>query len=150
MMNLIITLISIALISAVAVSALYNGGQAFDDGKLKSEVNQVLNAKEQITSAIKLYELEENQKIISTIYYKGDDVIKKLTPKYLIEEPKLPKGVEINRFHNNTYYNELEIGLDRYNEDLCIALKNKRDDVEDSDCPKSKSTGPTYGVKYKF
>ena len=86
MVNLIITLISIALIAAVAVAALYNGGDAFRQGSAKSSAAQLVNAGQQISAANVLYANDNGGSYATTV---GD-----LTSggAYLSSIPRVPEG----------------------------------------------------------
>jgi len=55
MFSLIITLISIALVAALALATLYYGGQAFTDGSTRAEVAKVLQERTQVSGALTLY-----------------------------------------------------------------------------------------------
>jgi len=59
MSNLIITLISIALIGIVAVSTLFFGGDAFNKGSAKANANTVISQASQIDSANTLHFLDK-------------------------------------------------------------------------------------------
>lgn len=60
MSNLIITLISIALIGLVALSTLFFGGDAFNRGAAKAAANTLINQASQIDGANTLY-FQDNQ-----------------------------------------------------------------------------------------
>lgn len=97
MVNLIITLISIALIAIVAVSALYSGGDAFRDGSADATANQLVNAGQQISAANELYFLNENEGSfadISTLTQDTDEASG--TKNYLKDEPRLPDDVTLS------------------------------------------------------
>jgi hypothetical protein len=55
MANLIITIISIALVAVAAIMGAYYGGTAFLQGQAKAKAVRVINAAEQITSALNVY-----------------------------------------------------------------------------------------------
>lgn len=85
MANLIITVISIALVAVAALMGAYYGGTAFMDGQTKAYVNTALSDIEQAAGAANMYFLNErdgvatfptgNQSNVATLY---------LVPKYLI------------------------------------------------------------------
>lgn len=90
MSNLIITLISIALVAAVAVAALYNGGDAFRQGSAKASSAQLINAAQQITAANLLYANNNGGSYASSL--------NQLTSggTYLQSTPRVPEGFSIN------------------------------------------------------
>ena len=90
MVNLIITLISIALIAAVAVAALYNGGDAFRQGSAKSSAAQLVNAGQQISAANILYANEHAGTYASSLNQLTTD------GEYLSSVPRTPEGFTIN------------------------------------------------------
>lgn len=55
MVNLIIALISIALIAIIAVSALYSGGDSFREGGDKAEATRIQNGLNQVYMGYELY-----------------------------------------------------------------------------------------------
>ena len=85
MVNLIITLISIALIAAVAVAALYNGGDAFRQGSAKSSAAQLVNAGQQISAANVLYANDNGGSYTTDITDLNDG-------SYLSSTPRVPDG----------------------------------------------------------
>lgn len=60
MFNLIITLISIALVSLLAAIALFYGGAAVLDGDAKSQAAALANQAQQVTTALTLYYQDHN------------------------------------------------------------------------------------------
>lgn len=55
MFSLIITIISIALVAALAVATIYYGGSAFTQGTAKANASALVSAGQQITGALTLY-----------------------------------------------------------------------------------------------
>jgi hypothetical protein len=55
MFSLIITIISIALVAAIAVATLYYGGTQFSQGTAKATADQIISAAQQIAGANTLY-----------------------------------------------------------------------------------------------
>lgn len=55
MFSLIITIISIALVAAIAVATLYYGGSQFSQGTAKAQADQIISAAQQIAGANTLY-----------------------------------------------------------------------------------------------
>lgn len=55
MFSLIITIISIALVAALALATIYYGGTAFSTGNVKASASQVINQAQQIAAAVTMY-----------------------------------------------------------------------------------------------
>jgi hypothetical protein len=55
MFSLIITIISIALVAAIAVATLYYGGSQFSQGTAKAQADQIISGAQQIAGANTLY-----------------------------------------------------------------------------------------------
>ena len=55
MFSLIITIISIALVAALAVATIYYGGDAFNQGTTKAKASTIVNQAQQIAGANTLY-----------------------------------------------------------------------------------------------
>ncbi|NLC21536.1 MAG: hypothetical protein GX771_06450, partial [Halomonadaceae bacterium] len=58
MFSLIITIISIALVAALALATLYFGGDAFNQGSAKAAASTVVNQAQQINGANTLHYLD--------------------------------------------------------------------------------------------
>lgn len=58
MFSLIITLISIALVAALALASLYYGGPVFNQGAARAKVAQIQNAFQQLSGANELYKAD--------------------------------------------------------------------------------------------
>ena len=81
MFSLIITIISIALVAALAIATLYYGGSAFSQGTAKAKAATVVNHGQQITGANTLYANDFSGNYATTIA--------QLTAgSYLASEPK--------------------------------------------------------------
>lgn len=59
MFSLIITIISIALVAALAVATIYYGGDAFNQGSSKAKASTVINQAQQIAGANTLYKSDK-------------------------------------------------------------------------------------------
>ncbi len=59
MFQLIVAVISIALVAALAIASIYYGGKAFNQGTLKANVTTLVNAGQQISGAQALYLTEK-------------------------------------------------------------------------------------------
>lgn len=78
MFSLIITIISIALVAALAVATIYYGGSVFGQGTSQAQAGKVVNEGQQIDGAIKLYQTDhagsvpsDLQSLIEGTYLKG-------------------------------------------------------------------------------
>lgn len=81
MFSLIITIISIALVAALAVASVYYGGAAFSQGSAKASASTLVNAAQQIAGANTLY-ANDNGGTFATD-------IGALTPTYLSAVPSV-------------------------------------------------------------
>jgi hypothetical protein len=54
MFSLIITIISIALVAALALATLYYGGDAFNQGRAGAEASKLINEGQQLNAAVQL------------------------------------------------------------------------------------------------
>ena len=54
MFSLIITIISIALVAALALATLYYGGDAFNQGKAGADASRLINEGQQVNAAVTL------------------------------------------------------------------------------------------------
>ncbi len=79
MFSLIITIISIALVAALALATLYFGGDAFNQGSAKAAAATVVNQAQQINGANTLHFLDEQ------VY--ATDVAALVTGEYLASAP---------------------------------------------------------------
>lgn len=60
MFQLIVAVISIALVAALAIASLYYGGQAFQKSSLKANVTTLVNAGQQVAGADALYKTDNS------------------------------------------------------------------------------------------
>jgi hypothetical protein len=70
MFQLIVAVISIALVAALAIASIYYGGKAFNQGTLKANVTTLVNAGQQISGAQALYLTEKgsNAADVASLY----------------------------------------------------------------------------------
>jgi type II secretory pathway pseudopilin PulG len=59
MFSLIITIISIALVAALAVATIYYGGPAFQNNGTRAAAVKVVNAGQQINGAVEMYKAQK-------------------------------------------------------------------------------------------
>ena len=99
MANLIITVISIALVAVAALSAAYYGGSAFMDGQKKAQTNQLITQAEQIAGAWTL-------QVAANGSDRGSQgtTFSNLVPTYLSALPALPaNGVAYKYPEDNSF-----------------------------------------------
>ena len=82
MFSLIITIISIALVAALAVATIYYGGSAFSSGSAKAIAATIVSNAQQVTGANVLYANDNSGTYASTI--------STLVPAYLASQPVPP------------------------------------------------------------
>lgn len=121
MVNLIITLISIALIAIVAVAALYNGGDAFRQGSANASAAQLVNAGQQISAANILYANDHGG-----TYAEHIDTLTNESA-YLSSEPRVPSGFVIQE---DITGNVVTITSDSGSIEICEAV-NKQGGYEE-------------------
>lgn len=61
MFSLIVTIISIALVAALAVATIYYGGIAFQNNGTRAAAVKVVNAGQQINGAVEMYKAQRGQ-----------------------------------------------------------------------------------------
>lgn len=77
MFSLIITIISIALVAALALATIYYGGTAFNKGSAEAKASQLINEGQQINGA----------KTMQNADVAAGDTSKSFTPDYLAQAP---------------------------------------------------------------
>ena len=96
MANLIITVISIALVAVAALMGAYYGGTAFMDGQTKANANTIVTQADQIAAAWTLAATNEGGSY-DTITISGvtaaSTPLRLVTATYLTAEPKPPSNV---------------------------------------------------------
>ena len=85
--NLIITVISIALVAVMAAAGLYYGGEAFMDAQAKAQANEIVKAFEQANAALQLYNADNG----TEWKVNGWNSLDFLVPRYLSSIP-FPKA----------------------------------------------------------
>ena len=85
MFSLIITIISIALVAALAVATIYYGGSAFTQGTAKANASALVGASQQITGANTLYFNDKSGN--------ATDIAALVTAGYLQAAPTAPANV---------------------------------------------------------
>lgn len=87
MANLIITVISIALVAVAALMGAYYGGQAFLDGQTNARANAVIEGAKQLAEAYHMQAIDNNS---SYAIYSGDleSAPQTFVPKYMSAIPQ--------------------------------------------------------------
>lgn len=88
MFSLIITIISIALVAALAVATIYYGGSAFSSGSAKAVAATIVSNAQQVTGANVLY-ANDNSGAYATATATSNG---SLVPAYLASFPSPPAG----------------------------------------------------------
>ena len=83
MANLIITIISIALVAVAALLGAYYGGQAFTNYQEKAQGLALQNTMQQISAAIKLWEVDHGQTMTTAGVTTIGTIASQLVPTYL-------------------------------------------------------------------
>lgn len=79
MFSLIVTIISIALVAALALATLYYGGSAYTDSQARADAARSVNAGQQISGAVALYGAREGGAV--------SDITQLVTAEYLSVVP---------------------------------------------------------------
>ncbi|HCM83379.1 MAG TPA: hypothetical protein PKW15_02425 [Alphaproteobacteria bacterium] len=94
MANLIITIISIALVAVAALMGAYYGGEAFIKSQTKAKISQVISAYSQVAAAWHLHALNNSGSYAAlTAGNSGTRIEDNLVPTYLGQSPSIPIDV---------------------------------------------------------
>jgi len=83
MFSLIITIISIALVAALALATIYYGGNAFNKGSAEAKASQLINEGQQINGAIAMAKADVASGTLAT----APGTVAALSPSYLAQVP---------------------------------------------------------------
>jgi type II secretory pathway pseudopilin PulG len=86
MFQLIVAVISIALVAALALASIFYGGEAFTRSQLKAQVTTMINQAQQLSGAQTLYKTDKGGAVAAT-----PTVLK--TEGYLAEVPVAPAKI---------------------------------------------------------
>jgi hypothetical protein len=96
MFSLIITIISIALVAALAVATIYYGGTVFNTGNAKSSANAIIVAAQQLGAANTIY-------LTNNAGTRADYATLTLPANgYMANPPTLPQGLILNSIDTAT------------------------------------------------
>ncbi|WP_075881810.1 hypothetical protein [Vreelandella massiliensis] len=121
MFSLIITIISIALVGALAVASIYYGGDAFSQGTGKASVTALVNQYQQIKGAADLYHIENMS---------APTDISDLTTEYLETQPDPSEYAS-----GDWEISSGDISLSGIETDLCTYINDGDPDDSDSEAP---------------
>lgn len=110
MFSLIVTIISIALVSALAVAAMFYGGNAWSSGNAKAKAAQLSSEADQLVAAINMFRLENKRLPVGLNELTQDG-------KYLSGEPQ---GGWIG---SRTFFQAARDDLEK---NTCLAFNEKR------------------------
>jgi hypothetical protein len=88
MFQLIVAVISIALVAALALASIFYGGAAFTRSQLKAQVTTMINQAQQISGAATLYKTDKGGVL-------APDVAALVSDSYLAEEPQPPVKITV-------------------------------------------------------
>ena len=97
MANLIITIISIALVAVATIVGAYYGGIAFQNYQMKAQALAVGNKMSQVAAAIKLWEADTGQNFVNTYYTTA--------PPYYATVPRTALNNLIPKYFQNDDFN---------------------------------------------
>lgn len=92
MANLIITIISIALVAVAAIMGAYYGGAAFQEGSIKADVNALISQAEQLAAAWRMRALNNGGNWDLPVVYAGINTLY-LTTEYISQRPVPPPRI---------------------------------------------------------
>ena len=119
MFSLIITVISIALVAALAVSTLYFGGDAFNAGSDKAKASTVVNQAQQIDGANTIFRLDTGAFAAS---------VDALVPEYLASAPVVDDTIASGGSYS---ISDDTVSLSGVNSEVCERI-NEQVGVDDS------------------
>lgn len=98
MFSLIITIISIALVAALALATIYYGGNAFNKGSAEAKASQLINEGQQINGAVAMYNADSvsGADLKGTSFSVDTDSISNLSPTYLAQKPAGWEGTKLD------------------------------------------------------
>jgi type II secretory pathway pseudopilin PulG len=141
MFSLIITIISIALVAALAVATLYYGGQQFSQGTAKANADQLISAAQQIAGANTLY-ANANSGLFDANAAGVNDLV---SNQYLSAAPSIPTTVSASTFDLAGGANSNQITLAVTNVSVCTAVAKQSGSVASTaSTPNAASTGKQY------
>ncbi|MHB1666108.1 hypothetical protein [Thiomonas sp.] len=111
MFALIITIISIALVAALAIASIYYGGTAFTSGSAQAQASTIVNQAQQISAGTTLYENDNGGSAPASITA--------LTPTYLQAIPTPPTSAS-GPYALGTNATSITVGVTSTN--VCLSI----------------------------
>lgn len=118
MFSLIISIISIALVAALAAATVYFGGAAFNKGGAGADASTFINAGQQIAGAFTLAEVDADVAVTD---------VESLSPHYLAQVPTY-KGAEfvLSEDEGDTDYVKITVNT----ADICTEINKRANGVD--------------------
>jgi hypothetical protein len=142
MFSLIITIISIALVAALAVATLYYGGQQFSQGTAKANADQLITAAQQIAGANTLF-ANNNSGLFDGNGTTGvQDLV---SGGYLSANPSIPASVSASSFDLAGGTSANQISLSVTNANVCLAVEKQSGSASSTQTtPNTSASGKQY------
>jgi type II secretory pathway pseudopilin PulG len=103
MFQLIVAVISIALVAALALASIFYGGEAFTRSQLKAQVTTMINQAQQISGAQTLYKTDKGGLVPATV--------SALVPDYLAVAPTAPNKITTSAWQLDNVKKQAYVGL---------------------------------------
>lgn len=116
MFALIITIISIALVAALAIASIYYGGTAFSQGTAQAQASTIINQAQQIGAGVTLYENDNGGTAPASVTI--------LTPTYLQAQPTPPTSASAPYALGT---NATTVTVDVLSTNVCLAIEQTVD-----------------------
>lgn len=119
MFSLIISIISIALVAALAAATVYFGGAAFNKGGAGADASTFINAGQQIAGAFTLSEVDAGVAV---------SAVADLSPHYLAQEPSYKGKLFALSTDTDTDYVKMTVNT----ADICSEINKRANGVNES------------------
>jgi hypothetical protein len=116
MFALIITIISIALVAALAIASVYYGGNAFTQGSAQAQASTIINQAQQIGAGVTLFENNNGGSAPASV--------SALTPTYLQAVPTPPESA-YGSYTLATNATQVTVGVSSTN--VCLSILQSAD-----------------------
>jgi hypothetical protein len=103
MFQLIVAVISIALVAALALASIFYGGEAFTRSQLKAQVTTMINQAQQISGAQTLYKTDKGGLVPADV--------SALVPDYLAVAPTAPNKITTSIWQLDNVNKQAYVGL---------------------------------------
>jgi len=133
MFALIITIISIALVAALAIASIYYGGSAFTQGSAQAQASTIVNQAQQIGAGVTLFENDNGGSAPASV--------SALTPTYMQAVPTPPSSAS-GAYALAT--NATQVTVDVTSTNVCLSILQSVDPSATAI-----STSATAGLQYQ-